>query len=154
MEPTSSPTPENQPPYTSNSGSYNPNSGPYNSNPNSYNPGPSTQSDGKVAAIISYFGLIGLIIAFVLNSSQKAPLATYHIRQSIGLLIVLVLVYIVAFVLAFIPGIRVIAGFLFPVVGIIGLIFIILGVIAAANGEQKPLPIIGAEIQNRLASIG
>ena len=147
MEPTSSPTPNNQPPY-------NPNAGPYNPNPNSnpYNAGPSTQSDGKAAAIIAYFGLIGLIIAFVLNSSQKAALASYHIRQSVGLLIVVVLAYVVAGILSAISG--TLGAILFGVIGLAGLVFIILGVVAAASGEQKPLPIIGAEIQNRLASIG
>lgn len=116
---------------------------------------PTTRTEvGKPAAIVAYLGFIGLIIAFVLNQNEKAPLASYHIRQSLGLMIVLFICYIALMVIGFIPGVRYITLVLFPLVGIGGLVLLIMGIIAAVNGEMKPLPIVGNEIQNRLGSVG
>ena len=40
---------------------------------------------GKSIAIISYFYLIGVLIAYFTNSDKKSVFAYFHIRQSLGL---------------------------------------------------------------------
>lgn len=42
---------------------------------------------GKTTAIISYLTLIGSIIAMVQNSEVRNPFASFHIRQSLGLML-------------------------------------------------------------------
>ena len=41
--------------------------------------------NGKTIAVISYFYLIGVLIAYLTNSDKKSALAYFHIRQSLGL---------------------------------------------------------------------
>lgn len=98
-----------------------------------------TVNEGKTMAIISYLAFIGLIIAFIMNNSKKNEFTQFHIRQSIGLV-----------------GVSLINGFVLArfssmaskVIGIGVLIFIILGIISAVKGEDKPLPILGAQFQD------
>ena len=40
---------------------------------------------GKNSALISYFYLIGVLIAYLINSEKKSQFAYFHIRQSLGL---------------------------------------------------------------------
>ena len=40
---------------------------------------------GKSIAVISYFYLIGVLIAYLTNSDKKSMFAYFHIRQSLGL---------------------------------------------------------------------
>ena len=40
---------------------------------------------GKRSALISYFYLLGVLIAFFSNSDKKSQFAYFHIRQSLGL---------------------------------------------------------------------
>jgi len=88
---------------------------------------------GKVIAILSYITIIGWIIALIMNTSEKSKLGSYHIRQTL-------LLYIFAVILSWIP----IVGW---ILGIVLFIFWILGLVAAINGEQKEMPIIGGLAQ-------
>ena len=59
-----------------------------------------TSSDnGKTIGIISYLTLIGWIIALVMHSSNKTEQGAYHIRQSLGLIVLYVAVWIINFVI-------------------------------------------------------
>ena len=40
---------------------------------------------GKSIAVISYFYLIGVLIAYLTNSDKKSMFAYFHIRQSLGI---------------------------------------------------------------------
>ena len=40
---------------------------------------------GKRSALISYFYLLGVLIAYFSNSDKKSQFAYFHIRQSLGL---------------------------------------------------------------------
>jgi uncharacterized membrane protein len=95
--------------------------------------------DGKTKAIIAHITLIGWIIALVLNSSDKDELASYYIRQMLGLMIFSLL--------SMIPGI---VGSIF---GIVAIVFWILSLISAAQGEMKPLPVIGEHFQDWFKSL-
>ena len=120
---------------------------------NETNPTPAPAAsgmDGKSIAIISYFTWIGWIIAFVMFNSNKSQLAAYHIRQSLLLMILGILCYIVQIMLVFIPFI----GWAIIFLLWIGLVVLwVLGLVAAINGQEKPMPVIGAMAQNIFSGI-
>ncbi|VTP88488.1 DUF4870 domain-containing protein [Sphingobacterium daejeonense] len=100
------------------------------------NGGSNSVNDGKNIAIIAYLTIIGLIIAFVLNNEKRNDFATYHIRQSLGIFLTL----FVGGILRYIPLI----GWLLSIVVVILMVVLwIVGVINAANGNKKPVPILG-----------
>jgi uncharacterized membrane protein len=95
------------------------------------------QPEGKDIAIISYITFIGLIIAFVMNSDKKHEFAKFHIRQSLGIALTCIALYIV---LALIPFI---GWLLMPIVSIGGLVLWVLGLLNAINGKQDGVPFFG-----------
>src|SRR5690625_7910381 len=42
-------------------------------------------AEGKTTAIIAYITIVGLIIAFIMNTDKKNTFAAYHIRQCLGI---------------------------------------------------------------------
>ena len=118
---------------------------------NETNQAPSTSGvDGKTIAIISYLTWIGWIIAFILYNSNKSRLAAYHLRQTLALMILSILVYIVQIMLIFIPFL----GWAIAILLWIGLVVLwVFGLIAAINGEEKPMPVIGPMAQNMFSGI-
>lgn len=88
--------------------------------------------EGKGIAWISYLGIL-VIIPILLQKDN--PYTKYHIKQGIALLIVSVIwniVWIIPFV-----------GFVLGTVGwVILLVFMVLGIVNALNGKEKPLPLI------------
>lgn len=102
--------------------------------------------EGKTTAIIAYITLIGLIIAFVMNNDKKNTFAAYHIRQCLGLALTGVAIYVIGVI-----------PFLGWIVSIFGTIFLIvlwaMGLIAALNGQKKPVPLLGEKYQEWLKGI-
>ena len=107
--------------------------------------------NGKTVAIVAYITLIGWIVAFVMNSNNKTALGTYHIRQMLGLMILSVVVAIIRFPLFFIPFIGWGIGSL---LSLAVLVLWLLGLISAANEQQKPIPILGETFQKWFATVG
>ncbi|MBA2612786.1 MAG: hypothetical protein H0U95_12495 [Bacteroidetes bacterium] len=117
---------------------------------NTNTPTPSADQ-GKTIAIVSYFTLIGWIIALVMHGSNKTSIGAYHIRQSLGLMLLAISTIVIRIPLMFIPFL----GWGLNLAISIGLlIFWILGLVTAINGEEKPLPLIGDAFQKWFASIG
>ncbi len=113
----------------------------------------STTDDGKTVAIISYLTLIGWVIAYVMYGSNKQPLSAYHIRQSLGIMITGVLFYILQFMLFYVPFIGWLITLIMIPIGLLLFVCWIMGLIAAINGEEKPVPLIGNKIQEMLSSL-
>jgi uncharacterized membrane protein len=90
--------------------------------------------DGKTKAIVAHITIIGWIIALVINSSEKDEIASFYIRQLLGL-------YLTAVVLAIIP----VLGWALSVVIFV---FWILSLIGAISGEMKETPILGRYYQD------
>ncbi len=121
---------------------------------NENNPNSTTQDmDGKSIAIISYLTIIGWVIAYVMYSNNKSQLAIYHIRQSLFIMLVGIAFYIVQTMLLFIPYLGWLISLLLIPVGLVLFVFWIMGLIYAINGEEKPIPLIGAKAQQVLSSI-
>lgn len=89
--------------------------------------------DGKTKAIVAHITIIGWIIALVINSNEKDEFASYYIRQLLG-------IYLLGLVLTFIPIIGWIAS-------IAVLVFWILSLIGAIQGEKKETPLVGKYFQ-------
>lgn len=97
---------------------------------------PTPAGEDKTVAIVAYITLIGFIIAIILHGQKKTALGAYHLRQALGLMIAWFACWILVMILAVVTlGI---GAILMPLMGILFLIAIIMGVVAAANGEQKP----------------
>lgn len=95
--------------------------------------------DGKTKAIVAHITLIGWIIALVINSSEKDELASYYIRQLLGL-------YLLGIVCSFIPIIGWIAA-------IVVFVFWIMSLIGAIQGEMKETPLVGKYFQDWFKSL-
>lgn len=89
-------------------------------------PNPADVEKNKVFAILAYLGLLFLV---PLLAAKDSPFAMYHANQGL-------LLFIMSLVLGFIPFVNIVAF-------IVILIFMIMGIINAANGLMKPLPLIG-----------
>lgn len=104
-----------------------------------------TSADNKIA-IIAYLTIIGLIVAFVMNSDKKDPFASYHIRQMIGLTLT-------GIALSFIASIPIL-GWLIYLIGVFVLIYMwIMGFVNALNQKQEPVPILGDKYAEWFKSI-
>ena len=90
--------------------------------------------DGKTKAIIAHITYIGWIIALVINSNEKDEITSFYIRQLLG-------IYLFSIVVAFIPLINVIGW-------ILALIFWIMSLVGAVNGEMHETPVIGKYFQD------
>jgi len=102
--------------------------------------------EDKTVAIVAYITLIGFIIAIILHGQKKTALGSYHLRQALGLMIAWIAFWIAGMILAVVT-----LGFgalLMPLIGLLFLIAIIMGVVAAANGEQKPSFLFGKMYEN------
>lgn len=92
--------------------------------------------EDKTVAIVSYLTIIGFIIALIMHGSKKTALGSFHLRQTLGLF----LTGIAANFLMIIPILGWIAA---PIVLIGLLVFWVMGLISAINGQQKPVPLVG-----------
>jgi uncharacterized membrane protein len=105
-----------------------------------------TFDNGKTIAIISYITLIGLILAYIMNNDKKLPLASFHIRQSLGI----VLSYLV---LGFVNVIPLLGQMVFVVGAVLLLIMWIKGLINAVNEQMEPVPFLGNYFADWFGSI-
>lgn len=104
------------------------------------------ENDGKQIGMIAYLTVIGLIIAFVMNSEKKSEFAQYHIRQMLGLFISGVAIGLI--------GIIPFLGWLIVIVGVFVLFYMwVMGLIAAINGQMKPMPILGKKYEEWFAGV-
>jgi uncharacterized membrane protein len=117
---------------------------------------PAIEED-RTAAILSYLTIIGFVVAIVIHSGKKTALGAFHLRQMLGFIIVGLCVGIAvgisAAILAFIPIVGPILIFLlWAALWVGGLVLWVLGLIAAIQGKQTPVPIIGEPIQKWFAN--
>ena len=109
----------------------------------------SSASEDKTTAIVSYLTLIGFIVAVIIHGTKKTRLGAYHLRQSLGLMLTSIVVAVLATILAFIPFV----GWLAGVAAWVGILVLwIMGLLAALNGEQKPVPVLGIHFQQWFGS--
>ena len=93
---------------------------------------PQDIQDNKVMALLAYLGFLFLI---PLLAAPNSRFARYHANQGL----VLFILEAITSVISFIPFGWIISGIL----GIFGLVLTIIGIVNAANGQAKQLPLIG-----------
>lgn len=105
-----------------------------------------TASDDKTMAIVAYLTIIGLIAAFIMNREKNDPFAAYHIKQSLGLSMCGIALFIVGLV----PILGWIASFL----GSIFLLYLwVMGLVNAINGKEQPVPLFGDKFEEWFRNI-
>ncbi len=104
-----------------------------------------TIENGKSAAIVAYLTIIGAIIAYFMNNDTKNSFASFHLRQALG-------IHITYFVLGAFVSI-----FDSWMVSYSFWIFIIIlwgyGLVTAIQGEQKEVPLLGAQFQKWFSTV-
>ena len=99
------------------------------------------QNDGKSIAIIAYLTIIGLIIAYVMNTSKKDDYAAFHIKQSLGLAATGIALGLV--------GLVPILGWLINIIGFFVLLYMwVMGLMNAINNKRSPVPFLGEKFNS------
>lgn len=101
-------------------------------------------SNDKVFGVLGYFGLLFLVPLL----AGKTEFTRFHANQGLVLflaeVVLGIVVGIVSVILGFIPIIgAIIGGILSGALGIASVVLMVMGIVSAAQGEMKPLPIIG-----------
>jgi uncharacterized membrane protein len=103
-------------------------------------PAKSDMEQNKIFAVLAY---IGILFVVPLVAAPNSKFARYHTNQGLVLFLSVLILWICVFVLTFIPFVGLImipVHFLLPL-GALALM--IIGIMHAAAGECKPLPLIG-----------
>lgn len=102
--------------------------------------------NNKTLAIVSYITLIGWLISFFVSADKRDELVKFHLKQSLGLAIVSIVLNVITTVIAFVlPSI---ASILSLVVFLFVLALLIIGCINASKETNKELPLIGGFFVN------
>lgn len=96
-----------------------------------------TISEGKTAAIISYITVIGLLIAYIMNSSKQNAFTQFHIGQSVRIVVLSIANSVLAYLL---PNSL---SMVTSIISLCILVLVILGIVNAVNDKVTPLPVIG-----------
>jgi len=117
----------------------------------------STSEDGKTAGIISYFFIIGWLIAFfAIHQNHKTELGSYQLRQTLLFHIVSAIAFyilnMIFYSLFFTEDFWAALALNWLMRSVIIVIWVI-GFLGALNGEKKPIPLIGEKAQSIFSSI-
>ena len=99
-------------------------------------------TDSKIIAIVSYLGLLGWILAYIIYQKSKSEFAIFHLRQALG-------INIIGFFIFFILR----APFFGWALALAFFVLWLMGFIYAIKGEEKPVPLIGDFIQDLFKGI-
>ncbi|AEH01507.1 DUF4870 domain-containing protein [Lacinutrix sp. 5H-3-7-4] len=99
-----------------------------------------TITNEKNIAIIAYVTIIGLIIAFIINSEKKNTFTSYHIKQSLGIALTSLSLMVV--------GVIPLLGWLISILGCFFVAFLwVMGLINAVNNKKQPVPVLGKKFE-------
>jgi uncharacterized membrane protein len=108
---------------------------------------PVAATEDKTVAIVSYLTLIGFIVALIIHNGKKTKLGAYHLRQLLGFFLTAVALGFCMGIVAFIPILNILGLIAYWIAMICMFVLWIMGLIAAINGEMKPMPLVGAMYQ-------
>jgi uncharacterized membrane protein len=100
---------------------------------------------GKTTAIISNLTFLGVIIAIFMNLEDKKQLASFHIRQALGLFC---LFFLAGYITSHFDNVMIHFSFLFSF-----FILWLYGFLGAINGKQTEIPLLGKFFQRFFKSI-
>lgn len=105
--------------------------------------------NNKTLSIVSYITLIGWLVAYFSGKDNADSLLKYHLKQSLGLLIVGVIFNIALVILVSIIPSLYFLGYM----GYAFWVLLIIGIINASNEVKKPLPVIGKMFEGKFGFI-
>ncbi len=111
-----------------------------------------TAKEDSTVALLAYITIIGFIIAIVMHSSKKTALGAFHLRQMLGLVVTGFVIWIPCMIISMIPMVNLVMILLGPAILIAMFVFWVMGFIAAINGQQKPVPLVGEHYQKWFAN--
>jgi uncharacterized membrane protein len=94
----------------------------------------------KVFAVLAYIGILFLV---PLLAAPQSRFARFHTNQGIVLFLAGLILCAASAILAMIPFVGCLVAFAPAVIGIGWLVLMIIGIVNAASGHYKPLPLIG-----------
>ena len=97
--------------------------------------------NNKAMGILAY---ISWLVLIPLLAAKDSKFARFHCNQGLVLAIAEIAVWVVCGILSGFPLIGWIFGIIEGLISLVCLIFAVLGIINAANGKAKELPIIGS----------
>jgi uncharacterized membrane protein len=107
-------------------------------------------TEDRTVAMVAYLTFIGLIVAIVMHNSNKTRLASFHLRQSLGLMLTAIIYWPINFILLFVP----ILGWLITLVVLVSLLVLwVMGLMGALQGTMKPVPVVGPLYQRLFANV-
>ncbi|MBC5836837.1 DUF4870 domain-containing protein [Flavobacterium muglaense] len=108
--------------------------------------------NNKTVAIVSYITIIGWLISYFSykDRTPKSALVNYHLKQSLGVACVGLIVGVAINVIALIvPALASVLS----LISLLVLVLWIFGIINAMNEVEKPVPVIGAIFENKFGFI-
>ena len=103
-----------------------------------------TIKEGKTLAIVSYFTFVGLIIAIIMNLEKRNSFTSFHIRQMLGLIMMLIFSNLVE------EYINSLLGTAFWIITFVSWLF---GLYHAIKEDYKPIPVLGDKFQEWFKNI-
>ncbi|MBV8391525.1 MAG: hypothetical protein JO080_17090 [Mucilaginibacter sp.] len=117
---------------------------------------PSDDEDGKAAGIVSYFFIVGWIIAYFALHHSKTGLGSYQLRQTLLFHLIstvaVVALDIIFFYLLFSPDYWVASALNWLTRTAIIALWVF-GFLGAINGQKTPMPLIGKKAQRMFSGI-
>lgn len=105
--------------------------------------------NNKTRAVLSYITPVGWLIAYFSGKENADALLRYHLKQSLGMALISIILNIALYVVAsFIPALSFLG-----ITGLAIIIFWILGMINAANEALKPVPVFGKSFEQKFSFI-
>ena len=102
----------------------------------------------RISAALAYIPVIGWLYVYLFQRNN--PLAVYHLRQGLGLVLFLIGIFVgwavIGWLLAWIPYVAIISIALFTVViaaYLFGVVALVLGLANALQNRLAPLPLFG-----------
>lgn len=102
--------------------------------------------DGKGLAIVSYLGIIGIIIAYFMNNDKKNPFISFNVRQSLGLWIMF---HLFALIASSFDSWMITSAFYLCFA-----ILIIYALINVVSGKTQTVPLVGDFFQRIFSNVG
>ena len=94
--------------------------------------------DDKTKALLTHIPIVGWIIAFVQNQTDKGDLTSFYLRQNLGFYALSVIIWLLGTIL----------GYYVYLVLSLGLLALwVLSLMGALNAEKKPTPYLGDMFQ-------
>lgn len=112
----------------------------YTANPEAGYADPEDIARNKGMAVLAYLGLLVLIPIFAAKDSRYAR---FHCNQGLVLLICGIVIGAAAFILGLIPYVGIVLAVVLNLCNVAVFVFEILGIINAATGKMRELPLIG-----------